>query len=203
MHVQQADPETAREYLESARNLAREIGFRALEPHAVQSLAEIDEADGRPADALPRLEQAVALARELGMRDFLAVALVSLGEFLARERGPEEARPHLEKARDVASETGRPGPAVSAACHLALLPGGDSAAALATFDENEARLGVGERMNARFLLWKSTHDAAHLTEAKRLLDEIIAHSPEDRREPMLTNIRLNREVTEAWKEHGG
>ena len=58
-------------------------------------------------------------------------------------------------------------------------------------------------MQARFLLWKSTGDATHLGEAKRLLDEIITHSPEDRREPMLTNIRLNREIAAAWKEHGG
>ena len=36
----------------------------------------------------------------------------------------------------------------------------------------------------------------------RLLDHLVEHAPEEYRESMLRNVRLNREITEAWAEHG-
>ena len=57
-------------------------------------------------------------------------------------------------------------------------------------------------MDPRFLLWKATHDLTHLEEAKRLLDYLVEHAPAEYRESMLKNVRLHREIMEAWKEHG-
>ena len=38
---------------------------------------------------------------------------------------------------------------------------------------------------------------------KRLLDHLVEHAPEEYRESMLKNVRLHREIMEAWEEHGG
>ena len=39
--------------------------------------------------------------------------------------------------------------------------------------------------------------------AQRLLDCRVEHAPEEYRESMLKNVRLHREIMEAWEEHGG
>ena len=51
----------------------------------------------------------------------------------------------------------------------------------------------------RWLLFRATGDRAHLEEAKRLLDESVAHVDEETRTSMLTNLRLNREIMAAWE----
>ena len=58
-------------------------------------------------------------------------------------------------------------------------------------------------LDTRLVLWKATHDTAHLTEARRLLDHLVEHAPEEYRESMLKNVRLHREILEAWEAHGG
>ncbi len=83
---------------------------------------------------------------------------------------------------------------------LALLPGGDGNDALAAFSTNRERLSAKELRVVRLLLWKSTRDRSHLMEAKRLLDEAMAHVPDDSRDLMLTNLRVNRKIMAAWIE---
>jgi hypothetical protein len=56
---------------------------------------------------------------------------------------------------------------------------------------------------ARYLLWRTTGDRAHLEEAKHLLDESLANVPEEYHEAMLTNLRLNREIMAAWQGEFG
>jgi hypothetical protein len=58
-------------------------------------------------------------------------------------------------------------------------------------------------METRFLLWRATNDPTHLHEANRLLDHLVEHAPEEYRESMLKNVRLHREIMEAWEEYGG
>jgi len=74
---------------------------------------------------------------------------------------------------------------------------------LGALEEREARVGHSQRMDARFLLWKATSDSEHLEEAKRLLDHLVEHAPEECRESMLQNVWPNREIMEAWAERGG
>ena len=57
--------------------------------------------------------------------------------------------------------------------------------------------------SVRYYLWKATGKPEHLAEAKRLLDYRVEHAPEEYRESMLKNVRLHREIMEAWAEHGG
>jgi hypothetical protein len=57
-------------------------------------------------------------------------------------------------------------------------------------------------VEVRNLLWQATRDRAHLVEAKRLLDDLVAHAPPEDRESMLANVRTNREIVEACKAEG-
>mgnify|MGYP001819950990 CR=1 FL=1 len=38
---------------------------------------------------------------------------------------------------------------------------------------------------------------------RQLLDHLVEHAPEECRESVLKNVRLHREIMEAWAEHGG
>jgi hypothetical protein len=71
---------------------------------------------------------------------------------------------------------------------------GDAATAL----RHEERATHAQRMEARFLLWKATGDRAHLEEAHRLLQEAVAHAPKERREAMLRDVPLHREIAGNW-----
>ncbi len=63
--------------------------------------------------------------------------------------------------------------------------------------------GDSNTAKVRCLLWTATGDLTHLAEAKRLLDHLVEHAPEEYRESMLKNVRLHREIMEAWERHEG
>jgi hypothetical protein len=52
---------------------------------------------------------------------------------------------------------------------LAMLPGGDPASAITALEEHEPRLGHGEKMQARFLLFRAMNGSAQREKAHRLL----------------------------------
>jgi len=59
-----------------------------------------------------------------------------------------------------------------------------------------------ERTESRLLHWKATHDPIHRAEARRLLDHLVEHAPEEYRESMLKNVKRHREIMEAWESRG-
>ena len=95
-----------------------------------------------------------------------------------------------------------PGVETLACCHLARLSGGHGKDALSAFTASGDRLTAEERREARLLLWQSTGDRTHLAEAKRLLDEALSFAPPEYHDSMLTNVRVNREIVAAAREHG-
>ena len=60
--------------------------------------------------------------------------------------------------------------------------------------EFEARLSVRQRAEASFVLWMTTRDREHLSRAKRLLDDLVAHAPAELRQAMLANVPLHRGI---------
>ncbi len=78
------------------------------------------------------------------------------------------------------------------------MTGGRPAAEAALADAGE----ISDDPGVRLLLWEATGDRAHLEKAKRLLDESLANVPEEYHEAMLTNLRVNREITAACREQG-
>ena len=60
-----------------------------------------------------------------------------------------------------------------------------------------ALLADAGSMQISYLFWLGTEERAHLEEAKGLLEEAIAHVPDDKREVMLSEKRLYREIGTA------
>ena len=85
----------------------------------------------------------------------------------------------------------------------ARLPEGDVERALQALTEQEDRMAVDVHMGCRFALYEATGDRHHIEEAHRLLMQQRHYAPPEFKESMLTNVRLHREIMEAWEEHGG
>ena len=184
----------AREHLESQLALCREIGDREGAGVAQHNLGHVLRETGEREDAEKRFTQCLQQCAEIGFRHLAAATHLMLGSL----RGASGGQPSLAAACDLAHELGAPGWETLARCELALLPGGDAQDAVAAFTANEARLEAEERLEARYLLWRATGERAHLEEAKRLLDEAVAHVDDTTRHSMLTNLRVNRAITAAW-----
>jgi len=193
----------AREHYSRHLALSREVGHREGECIAHLNLADVEREEGECERAEERYMACLAVGEEIGFRVLVAATHLNLGSLRADTRGGEEGRVSLVAALDLAAEIGLPGYETLARCELALLPGGDAEDALAAFTENEERLEASDRREARYLLWRATSDRAHLEEAKRLLDELVAHADADTRESMLTNLRVNRAIMAAWTGESG
>jgi tetratricopeptide (TPR) repeat protein/energy-coupling factor transporter ATP-binding protein EcfA2 len=189
--------EEARVLLDGSLKTAREVGAPRETGYALAGLGELALEAG-DLDAAARLHaEALAVRRGLGQKDGVADSTEALGRVHAAAGRAVEARDHLEQAFALA----RPAPSadaeVLAACRLAALKARDASAAAATLAELGPRLGVGRRMAAHRLLFEATGDRAHLDEAKRLLDFLVAHAPPACRRSMLENVRLHREIAAA------
>ena len=68
------------------------------------------------------------------------------------------------------------------------------------FEAKRQRLDVPGQMEAHFLLWEATGDAAHLEEAGRVLDEMLENTPEEYRETMRSDVPLHDSIERA--RHG-
>ena len=192
----------AREHIERCLALSREIGDRHGEGFAIQSLADLSAEEGDAAAAERGYAEALALRRDIGHRDGEAETLRARGALLARRARADEARADLDAALAIARNLALARVELLATAELARLPGGDVGAALAALAALAERAGAPAAMEARFLLWKMTHDGVHLIEAKRLLDHLVAHAPEQCRETMLANVSLHRDIAAAAKEAG-
>ncbi len=187
----------AREHLARGLALARTLGDQSILESSLVGLAELAMEEGRDIDAEGAFREALALRERAGGRVVASNARASLGSLLSRTGRAVEGRALLDEAIAAAREAGLPGTEAFAMAHVAALQGGDAATAADVLAAHGSRIELRETMEIRFLLWQATHDPAHLTEAKRLLDHLVAHAPPDCRESMLANVRLHREILEA------
>ena len=147
---------------------------------------------GRSDSARLAFEQALALDGSYAIAErSLAAGYEQAGEF-------DKAHVALEEAVSLSRKHRKGAQLAWALALLAGLPDGDVAAAEAALKE------AGESGNTpqvRYRLWKAKGDPTHLAEAKRLLDHLAEHAPEECRESMLTNVKLHREILEAWEAY--
>jgi serine/threonine protein kinase/tetratricopeptide (TPR) repeat protein len=199
LRLRLGDARAAREDLLASLALCREMGARHPEGYALQRLGEVADEEGDVAAAARLVEESLALRRDIGHGDGVADSLLELGDLRRRSGDAAGARAALDEAVALTREQGRK-PQISLGLALsALLPGGaarEAEAALA--DAGEA----GDSPRVRLLLWEATRDRAHLAHAKRLLDDLVAHAPPECRDSMLANVRVNREIVAAAREHG-
>jgi tetratricopeptide (TPR) repeat protein len=191
----------AREHIESALAQARTIGRPVLESSVLQGAGALEESAGRPEEAERLYSEALALRRTIGSSGTVAETLTALARVLLSQDRAEEAEKLVAEARRLVVEEDSPGTAVLAVALQALLPGGDAAAAVENFGRLEGRLGHGERMEARFLLFRATGDVSHLRAAHRLLAERAAEAPAA--ESVLSATVLHREIEAAYRERFG
>jgi tetratricopeptide (TPR) repeat protein len=195
--------EEARAHAEKCLAVSREIGDPSQESDALASLGWLAETEGETETARRLLGEALALQREMDGSGGVVDALAALGRMEWKRGDPESAVAHLEEALTLAREATAPLTGVLAGVYRALLPGGNIEGALAAFRQCEDRVGHTERMEARIRFWELTQDKAHLDEAHRLLRFAVEHAPEERRDSMIENVPLHRDILKAWEEHGG
>jgi len=200
LYADLGDPERGRATLEESRTILRSIGERRPEGYALHRLGMVAEHTG-DLDAAERLyEEAIALRREMEYPHGLSRSLARMGALRLQQDRPNEARPLLDEAYELAKKIHTPDPVVMAAAYLTRV-GGDPATARAAFDEYAGRLRVHDEMEARFVLWQATKDPEQLEAAHRLHTLQIENAPEECREAMLENVRLHREIAEAFAAH--
>jgi tetratricopeptide (TPR) repeat protein len=183
-------------------SVARMLALRRAERAVHQRLAALAYGDGRIVDAADHYVRAEALTRELRSPAYLAEVLIDYGSFEASRGRTDDARRLLDEADVLVRDVDDPPLKTRIAAHRAALPGGDVAAARATFAENEPRIGPFERVDIRFALWRAAHDAADLAAAWKDLQFLRDHAPEENKETILTNVPLHREIAAAAKEAG-
>ncbi len=191
----------ARAHSERSLAIAREIGDRSSEAYATGQVGSVFFSLGRHDEARAHFERRLAITREIGERTMEADAIAELGATLVEQGLGADAATLLRDAAAMAEELGYPSIQLLAKARLANLASDDRAsavaAALAALTTCEAGASSASAMEARFLLWQATGDRAHLSEAKRRLDFLVAHAPPQDRESMLTKVRLHREIAEA------
>ena len=160
------------------------------------------ERKGNSDEARGLYESALALRREIGYQKGVADTLIALGQLDTATGDERGAAARFDEAIALAREFKTTSNLVLAVAHRALLPGGDVAIALEALQKHESSAIHTEKMEARFVLWKATQDAEHLTEAHRLLQELREHAPEEYRDSMVQNVPLHRDIAAAWEEHG-
>jgi predicted ATPase len=190
----------ARENFARYLALTRESGDRREEGYALAGLALVAHESGDIGLAERLLADSLDVRRALGARRDEAASLAARGAVLASAGRSDAARADLEAALALARELSVPAVELMALTHLATLPGGDVAPALAALAEQRGNVAPLDLAEISFLLWKATHERAHIDEAKRLLDEFVAHAPQECRASMTTDVRLYREIEAAWRE---
>jgi len=194
------DVDRSRRTLEECVRICREIGKREVLIKALVTMAVVVEESGDPARARGMTSEAVALGREAGYGSALVEALNCLGDQLARAGNVDEARAALDEADALCRELELRGPHAFTLALLGRLPGADVQRAISTLDGDGA---VADSAQLRHVLWEATGDATHLGRAKRLLDESLANVPDEYHEAIRSNLRVNREIMVAWRQHFG
>jgi hypothetical protein len=57
-------------------------------------------------------------------------------------------------------------------------------------------------MEAQFALWRASGDRALLVEAKRRLDHIVEHAPDEYKTSMVERVPLHRDIAAAARKAG-
>ena len=150
-----------------------------------------------------RFVACLALCEETGDLNVGVDAQLALGSLRTATGDVEGGQASLLAARDAATSSGFASTEVLSFCELALLEGGVVQDAVAAYTEHEERLSAAERREARYLLFRATGVRLHLEVAKNLLDEALAKVPEQVRESMCRNKRVNRQILAAWHDEFG
>ncbi|MHC4959333.1 MAG: protein kinase domain-containing protein [Planctomycetota bacterium] len=169
--------EQALKFADEAARVADEASSRRIAAHSelIRGLALLS------LDDLEQAEKAtdLALERYLGTGNEIGIGMAhrAVGRIQMALGNSERAAKHLQSAIDIAEAVSAPGLLVICLALRAQLAGGDPAAAAAALDEHAARMGLGDRMEAAYLVHKATGDAARIEYARQLFDVLRSKMP--------------------------
>jgi tetratricopeptide (TPR) repeat protein len=193
------EPVAARADIETSLAIATELAVPLYEAEAWLALAELEWNLANRDASRAAAERAFSIVEGSGEMSTTEGAALMIARLDVEEGDVDAARKRLETVRTAAGEIGRSGVGLLAAALLASLPGGDPEALQPELVGLELRAPHHYRLEARLVLWRTTGDLRHLTEARRMAREARERAGPSHREAILVNVRLHREIEEAWK----
>jgi tetratricopeptide (TPR) repeat protein len=188
----------AREKFTEALGIHRETGDALNEGIYLTGVVRALQEEGETDLAMAEATKGLGIADKIGARHLSAMFHLSIALLQADYGRLQDAGASLKMAHELAGQAGMPGLEARILCELAVLPDGDSKAALESLSANKGSMGDQELIEIHWALWKATKDPDHLREAKRLLDEALGGMPEADRERVTERVRTYRGVLEAW-----
>ena len=185
--------------------LSREIGYPYGEAVALHSIGTSRIGMGDAEGGVAQLRACRELCDRLGHVNVLPASCgIAIGAQLATAGDFAEARAELEFALAFAVNNHLPDQEMEARCRLALLPGGDAGQALDALATEGDALSANAACRVYRLLWHVTGDTAHLAEARRRLDAILAHVDAEARDTMIAKVADYRDIiAESRRIHAG
>ena len=203
----------ARDYLNQALTIHREIGNRSSEASALASLGEVLSLVGKPDSARLTVSRSLKIYRETGDKFFEGIMLLQISELLYDRTRINEALDTLREARSILAGIGDTqnvlltdtwiGLATARTGHLGFdrhqLASLDSSfgsvqkgATFLKFAWNLYELNtlLGQNEKARYYLQQAQIELDK--RAQKLADESV-------RKAYLTNVPLNRNIVNAWQ----
>jgi len=186
----------ARDRLTAAKAMAEEDGIEEVKAAALTGLAVIARREGDPAAARECLDMALSVGEKLSDRKPVVEALIELGR-LATFESREAAAEHFSRAVEVAESLAEPGHQVRALAWLASVSPSEAPRARSRFERHGKGLEPQIRMAVNYALYRADGNEASLLEARRILDDLVRHAPEEQRGSMLEDVPLHAEILEA------
>ncbi len=194
------DQEAAVSCQETAIRVSREAGFTHLTGTSLMELGRLLEARGELEEAARTHADGIQVLAGVVRDEFAALGHLAYGVLLGRLGHEAEGRAHLRESLAVASEAGAPGVRLLALLQLERLGECEAERVLAAFEEDKDRLHHDVKREVLLLLYDMTGERRYLEDAHRHLMFFVEHAPAQYRETTLTNVRLHREIMEAWDE---
>jgi tetratricopeptide (TPR) repeat protein len=196
-------PARAEERVRHLLEIARSMGASREEALALREIGALAGADGRPEEARAAFLESLALWGESGRLAGRASTHLAFARFLEDSGASEEALRHLDESFSLASRAGGPDEAVLSAALRAALRGTGGERALGVFESLGIRMRSPERMEACWLLWRTTGERRLLLEGRRLAAAFLEHAPPDRRDALPREVPLLRALEEEEAEVPG
>ncbi|MDH3590561.1 MAG: hypothetical protein OER88_01690, partial [Planctomycetota bacterium] len=174
--------------------LAREIGMRREEAHALRGLATVEEEEGSLNRSRELLEKARELFVGIDERGGAVGVMTALGLQTMLGGREDRAAVELDAALAEAREAGDRVQEVMAGALRACLAGGDAAEAVRLFTELRPTLAVSWRMGVAYYLFRATGEPRFLEDAREGLAVLRAGVEPDDAAALDEGLRLHREV---------
>jgi len=199
LHTLLGDPVRAADHLDAALAEVQTLGDPHERGRVLQMFGWLADCQGDDDGAMLRYAEAMQDMRDTRQLPLLACTLLFVGALHLRAGRTHEARTAFDEALESAGGGDAAELALLARAHIALLVPETAAAVAAAVDADEPHLVASERMEIRHVLHRATGERAHVDEAHRLLVEFQEHAPPASRATLVENVRLHREIREAWE----